>query len=104
MFKEIAASDVGPVQFIRPLCPTRWLCRLPVIECAIKQYESIISSQVEVSENKTGDFAANARGLHARFNKGGTVLRLHMSEKPMPALEQLNWALQAKAANVSGEL
>ena len=105
VFEGIASSGEvdGPVRFIRPLCPTRWLCRLTAIECAIKHYETIIDSLLEMSA-ETGDTAVKANGLHDRFMKGTTLLGLHMTQKPLAVLEQLNSALQARSANVSGML
>ena len=58
-------------EFIRPLC----LIRLITIECAIKNYETIIDSFLEMSA-KTGDTAVKANGLHHRFMKENALLGL----------------------------
>ncbi|XP_028410213.1 uncharacterized protein LOC114532818 [Dendronephthya gigantea] len=48
------------------------------------------------------DTATKANGLLDRFQKGKVFLGLKMAAKPVAILEQLNSALQAKSANVSG--
>ena len=105
VFEGIASSGEvdGPVRLIRPLCPTRWLCRLTAIACATEHYETIIDSLLEMSA-KTCDTAVEANGLHDRFMKGTTLLGLYMTQKPLAVLEPLNGALQARSANVSGML
>ena len=50
------------------------------------------------------DTATRANGLLDRFQKGKVFLGLKMAVKPVAILEQLNSALQAKSANVSGML
>ena len=48
------------------------------------------------------DTATKANSLLDRFQKGKVFLGLTMAAKPVAILEQLNSALQAKSANVSG--
>ena len=106
IFQAIASEegdDPVAARSIRPLCPTRWLCRLAAIECALASYGTILDSLHEMSQ-QTGDTAVKARGLHDVFRKGTTLLELYMAQKPLALLEQLNSSLQATAANVSGML
>ena len=86
---------------IKPLCATRWLCRLAAIQSAFDQYPAILQSLEEMARGET-DTATKANGLLDRFQKGKVFLGLKMAAKPVAILEQLNSALQAKSANVSG--
>ena len=86
---------------IKPLCATMWLCRLAAIQSAFDQYPAILQSLEEMARGET-DTANKANGLLDRFQKGKVFLGLKMAAKPVAILEQLNSALQAKSANVSG--
>ena len=88
---------------IKPLCATRWLCRLAAIKSALDQYPAILQSLDEMARGVT-DTATKANGLLDRFRKGKVYLGLKMAVKLVAILEQLNSALQAKSANVSGML
>ena len=90
---------------IKPLCATRWLCRLAAIKSALDQYPAILQSLDEMARGET-DTATKANGLLDRFWKGKVYLGLKMAAKQVAILEQLNSALhaQAKSANVSGML
>lgn len=88
---------------IRPLCPTRWLCRLPAITSVLDNYEAVVESLEEVATSSTSDSATKANGLLDRFQKGATFLALKMAASPIEVLEQLNSACQAQSANVSGK-
>ena len=86
---------------IKPLCATRWLCRLEAIQSALDQYPVVLQSLQEMASGVT-DTATKTNGLLDRFQKGKVFLGLTMAAKPVAILEQLNSALQAKSANVSG--
>ncbi len=86
---------------IKPLCATRWLCRLAAIQSALDQYPAILQSLEEMARDET-DTATKANGLFDRFQKGKVFLGLKMAAKPVAILEQLNSALQSKSANMSG--
>ena len=93
-------DDLHPT-VIKPLCATRWLCRLEAIQSALDQYPVVLQSLQEMASGVT-DTATKANGLLDRFQKGKVFLGLTMAAKPVAILEQLNSALQAKSANVSG--
>lgn len=96
-------SSVGSSRMIRPLCPTRWLCRLNAINSVIEQYKIILQALSELAVTM-GDTAAKARGLLDKFEQGITYFALIMARKPIAVLEQLNVGMQARSANVSGML
>ena len=107
MFQAICAStesDNPHPTAIKPLCPTRWLCRLPAIQSALDNYPAILQSLNEMAEVGVTETATKANGLLDRFQKGHTLLGLKITAKPVALLEQLNGALQGKSAYVSGML
>ncbi len=87
---------------IKPLCPTRWLCRAPALSSVITQYKAVLDSLESMSDNGNSDTAVKARGLKARFQQGVIVLGLKVALLIFSILEQLNKSLQARNANVSG--
>ncbi|XP_076311738.1 zinc finger MYM-type protein 1-like [Tachypleus tridentatus] len=103
IFENIVSSDshIVPVEYIRPLCPTHWLCRLSAIACANDHYSDIVDSLYELANEKS-DVAVKARGLLDRFDKGKSILGLLMAQHSLAALEELNRAFQVKSATVSG--
>ena len=92
-------DDLHPT--VKPLCATRWLCRLEAIQSALDQYPVVLQSLQEMASGVT-DTATKANGLLDRFLKGKFFLGLTMAAKLFAILEQLNSALQAKSTNVSG--
>ena len=96
-----AEESISPGS-IRPLCPTRWLCRSGPITATLNYYESVIEFLEKSSQTSNKDVAAKARGLLQKFIKGETLFGLMMAIKPITALEQLNKGLQSKTANISG--
>ncbi|XP_014671819.1 PREDICTED: uncharacterized protein LOC106812448 [Priapulus caudatus] len=109
IFKEIAhegLSDDQPVKpsTIRPLCPTRWLCRLPAILSVKDNYLAVLDSLRDMASSGSSESAVKANGLLDRFEKGETYLSLEMVTKPIAAIEQLNRSCQARSAAVSGML
>ena len=92
------------VYILKPLCPTRWLCRLPAIQSALDNYSTILLSLKEMADVGVTESAAKANGLLDRFQKGEKLLGMMIAAKPVALLEQLNSVLQAKSVNVSGIL
>lgn len=99
-FASFAETD-GPVQAIRPLCPTRWLMRAPMLQHAISQYDIILSCLQEVSEQKDC-IAARAGNLLKGFQQGTTYLCLKLSIVVVEKLHCFNRALQARSTTVAG--
>ncbi|XP_041463845.1 uncharacterized protein LOC121414858 [Lytechinus variegatus] len=109
IFEEIghdSSSDDQPMKpsTIRPLCPTRWLCRLAAILSVKDNYKAVLESLREMASSGSTESAAKANGLLDRFEKGETYLSLEMVTKPIAALQQLNRSCQARSAVVSGML
>ena len=88
---------------IRPLCPTRWLCRAKAIKAVFDNYKNVLESLDEIKKSGNSDTADKAHNLALCFGKGETYLRLLMAIKPLTVLEQLNRSFQARSANISGK-
>lgn len=87
---------------IKPLCPTRWLCRHPAVMSAVNKYDVILESLFEMSQSGPGDTATKARGLYEKFLHGCTILGLHMAMCITGPLHELNHQLQGRKGTVSG--
>ena len=85
---------------IKPICATRWLCRLAAIKSALGQYPAVFQRFEEMARGVT-ETAVKANVLLDRFQKGKVYLGLKMAAKPAAILEQLNSALHAKSTNMS---
>jgi len=100
-FRE--ASDLQASQSLKPLCPTRWLCRVGPIVRVLDNYGQLLAA-LEAMACTTGDAAAKCNGLLEQFRKGLTVFGLKIAVVVFSPLEQLNRSLQAVDATVSGML
>ena len=66
IFANIAASENESVSSIRPLCPTRWLCRGSTIRNILDQYTVVLQSLEEMSTETNSETAARAGALLGR--------------------------------------
>lgn len=81
---------------LKPICPTRWLCRVRSVTAVLDQYEAVLNS-LEEGASGTGEVATKAAGLLDRFRKGVTVLGLKIADVIFGPLEELNRSLQSVA-------
>lgn len=96
-FKNICASaqDSSTPRVIRPMCPTRWLCRVPAIRSVLAQYSVVLHSLEEMS-TASGPTGTKARGLKEQLSKGSVALYLIIAEKVLSPLEELNKVTQSR--------
>ena len=106
LFRNISSSaEDGPVRNIKPLCPTRWLIRLPAIQAMLQQYGTILEALQEASHGDcSSEIKVRVTGLHYKFQDGSTLMCLVMAKRIITPLECLNKALQAKSATVASML
>lgn len=105
LFRNIASSDnEGPVYNIKPLCPTRWLVRIPAIRATLQQYGLIRDTHKETRFVCSCKVSARALGLYNRFQDGATIMCLTLAQRVIEPLECLNKALQSTTATVAGML
>jgi len=88
---------------LKPICPTRWLCRVRSVTAVLDQYEAVLNS-LEEAASGTGEVATKAAGLLDHFSKGVTVLGLKIADVIFGPLEELNRSLQSTSITVSGML
>ena len=61
-FADISqASEITSMRKIKPLCPTRWLVRVPAIKNILDQYENVLQSLEEMGAS-SGTMSARANG------------------------------------------
>lgn len=101
-FSRVTENASDP-HSIKPLCPTRWLVRVPAIQDIVNQYESVLTTLDEVSQ-KSIPVSARANGLAAQLRQGSTLLGLKMSLLVLQPIETLNKSLQARTMTVAGML
>ena len=103
IFKGIATTEEGPLQAIRPLCPTRWTVRTSAIHAVLNQYQHVLDA---LSEMATGhsDAASRAQGLYDKFQQGNVVLGLMLALEITEQLETLNVSLQHRTQTIDGML
>ena len=97
--KYCESLDAAEVTALRPLCPTRWLCRFGPIKATVDNYPALISGMRKIVKNKvlsTAPAQAKAEGILSSLLKGDTYLGLCAIIKPLALMEQLSLTLQAK--------
>jgi hypothetical protein len=105
LFGDISSSDEQVCsRNIRPLCPTRWLVRLPAIVSVLTQYASILRALEEAHDACSPEVSSTASGLLSKFEDGTTLANLLMAKDVIEPLETLNRSLQSTRMTVAGML
>jgi Domain of unknown function (DUF4371)/hAT family C-terminal dimerisation region len=105
LFSAISSSDDEvPSRNIKPLCPTRWLVRLPAIVSVLTQYGSILKALADAHDACSPDVASTASSLLSKFEDGATLAYLVMAKDIIEPLETLNRSLQSARMTVAGML
>lgn len=94
-----SSAQIGPVRNIKPLCPTRWLVRMPAINATLQQYKLILQTLEEAQLTCSSDVSARAAGLQRRFQDPNTVMCLILAQHVIEPLECLNRALYTFSEN-----
>lgn len=98
------SEQIGPVRNIKPLCPTRWLVRMPAINATLQQYKLILQTLEEAQQTCSSEVSVRAVGLQRRFQNPSTVMCLTMAQHVVDPLESLNRSLQSAKMTVAGML
>ena len=91
----------GPVRIIKPLCPTRWLVRVPAVNAAVKQYSLIMTTLEGAQQTCSTEVAARAVSFLHRFENPATLLCLQLAQHVLEPLESLNKSLQSTTMTVA---
>ena len=97
------SSESASMKKIKPLCPTRWLVRVPAIKDILGQYPTVLQTMDELSAASTA-ISARAQGLATQLRHGSTLIGLNMALLVLEPLESLNRSLQSRATTVAGML
>ena len=102
--EQLAYPDSGmSVKCLRPLCPTKWLCRFKPIKATVDNYKALISGMEKIVENKllsTTTGQSKAQGILSSLRKPQTFLGLCAIIKPLALLEQLSLTLQGEEVDI----
>jgi hypothetical protein len=101
---SVTLDDCRFFQTLKPLCPTRWLCRTLAIRCIVMHYTAVLKSLNVSIKSLHPNTAAKANGLLDRFEDGATLLLLQIALIVCSLLENLNKSLQAESATLNGML
>lgn len=102
IFCNIATSEHGSFTTLTPLCPILWTLRVPAVHSVLKQYDALLLSLEEMASTCGSETATKANGLLDRFQKGNTVLGLHLALEVLEEMECLNKSLQKQTSTVAG--
>lgn len=87
---------------IKPLCPTRFLCRRPAISAALDEQEAVIASLEELMKEAPAEQSAKIGGILRSMESGNTRLLLEIALRVFAVLEDLNTYLQGRSSTVQG--
>jgi hypothetical protein len=95
------ACDVYETQrTLKPLCPTRWLCRAKSLNAVLDQYDAVLTSLEDMSST-TSETGTKAAGLLQHFGKSTTILGLKICKVIFEPMEQFNRSLQSSSGTLS---
>lgn len=89
---------------LKPICPTRWLTRLPAVSSVLKNYAYVLDALQTASAEFGSSTASKANGLHSCLSTSKCVLGLYSSSRILQLMETLNKSLQGTNVTVSGML
>jgi len=101
IFSNIATSSHGSFTTLKPMCPTRWTVRVAAVHAVLNQYAAVLLSLEEMASTGS-ESATKANGLLDRFQKGNTVLGLHLALEVLEEMECLNKSLQRRTTTITG--
>lgn len=96
--EDAVQGPIGNTAKIKPLCPTRWLCRRSQIKEILNRYELVIKTLSELTEQGYG----GASGLLSVFEDGATYVGLVMGRDVIELLEILNKCFQGEKRTIAG--
>src|SRR5690606_26874385 len=87
---------------LKPLCPTRFLCRVGPIEVILASIDPLLKALEFFELEGSVEQSAKARGFYEQFSKGNTYLVLTIAYNVFSVLENLNVSLQGSKCTLSG--
>lgn len=102
--RSVQLPAAKPLQQVKPLCPTRVLCRGPALKAVVDNLGVIIDALDEYAKNSSGEPASKACGFVARLTDGNFVVSVRIALHVLTVLENLNATVQSRSANLSGTI
>jgi len=96
------SSTPAPAARIKPLCPTRRLCRHPAVVSVVDTCAVVLDSLHKMADSQRSETAVKAQGLHEKFSQGTTLLGLRIAMCVTGPLHELSRVLQARCETISG--
>ena len=101
ILKAVQHEHEKAASLLRPLCPTRVLCRGTALLHILKYLEEIIEALETYSDEASGDAASKAKGLLQVIGNGNFILAVKCMLSVILLLENLNRAVQCRSVSVS---
>ena len=86
---------------LKPICPTRWLCRVRSLVSVLDQYEAVLTILEEMSTSGASETSIKAAGLLKRFSDGVTILGCKIAMAIFSPLKELNRSFQSSSVTIS---
>jgi len=86
---------------LRPLCPTRVLCRGPALKCILRNFDCILDALQEYTDSAPAESAANSQGFAKVIGHGNFLVSLKCAVAVLDHLENLNRAVQSSSKSLA---
>jgi hypothetical protein len=100
--RSVQFASTKPLDHVKPLCPTRVLCRGPALKAVVDNVDAIISALEEYAKGSSGEPASKACGFVTRLSDGNFIVSVQIALHVLTVLENLNAAVQCRSSNLSG--
>lgn len=101
ILKNVQQEHAKAASLLRPLCPTRVLCRGSALMQILKYLEEILEALKTYGDEASGDAASKAKRLLQVVGNGNFILALKCMLSVILLLENLNRAVQSRSVSVS---
>ena len=101
---KFLATQSGYGLIIKPLCPTRWVCRASALARLLSQYMDILESLQLMTTECSSEATWKASSLLNFFQQGSTYLSAILAEKEFSILNELSICLQPRNISISAML
>jgi hypothetical protein len=101
ILKKVQVEHMKAESLLRPLCPTRVLCRGSALSHILQYFDDIVEALERYNEDSSGESAAKAKGLLQVIGTGNFILAIKCMLSVIRPLENLNSAVQGRSVSVS---
>ena len=101
ILKAVQLEHETTLSLIRPLYPTRVLCRCPALRRLVNNINSVLEALKQYADTSAGDAAVKARDFMEVIGHGNFVLGIKIALDVLDLIENLNRAVQSRQLSVS---